>query len=287
MQAFERILCPVDFSDNSVKALQWTDYLAGKFGSTVFVLHVTAPYYPLSMEYGFDYEKHQNTVAEELAEFVAPLKAKHEVLHSTGDAAYKIADLALGLNISLVIMGTGGLNGPIHRLLGSTTEKVVRRCDVPVMTVAPSCHPIGQRETHRILMPLTSVTKTPKGYRELRNIVRVLDADVTLMHVVEFKDPMFDSNFDANPFLVTAVESATIEEQLKRIGQKLLDARSLQTVVGFGRPAQEVIKEADENKYDFIMMGARRRTFLTPFVESTAHSILSHSRVPVITVKVD
>jgi nucleotide-binding universal stress UspA family protein len=37
---FSKILCPVDLSENSVKALQWTEFLARKYNSEVVVLHV-------------------------------------------------------------------------------------------------------------------------------------------------------------------------------------------------------------------------------------------------------
>lgn len=287
MQAFEKILCPVDFSENSVKALQWTESLARKFGSEVIVLHVMDPY-PVAADLGFDYEKYQSVVTKDLNNFVMPLKIKHETLLSTGEAANKIVALAKSLNASLVVMGTSGLEGAAHKLLGSTTERVVRTGDVPVLTIAPACHGPGARETHKVLMPLSSVKKPPKGYGRLRSIVQALQAEVTLTHIVEFNNPMFDSNFDANPFLVTSYETSMLKDELQRIGMKILDMENPpEAMIGFGQPAQEIMKETEDEQYDFVLMGARKRTFLTRFVESTAYRILSHSKAPVITVKVD
>lgn len=287
MQGFEKILCPVDFSENSVKALQWTEYLAERFGSEVTVLHVMDPY-PVAADLGFDYEQYQSVVVKDLNNFVAPLKVKHETLLSTGEAAHKIAALASSLNTSLVVMGTGGLTGAAHKLLGSTTERVVRTAEVPVLTIAPSCRAPGRVDTHKVLMPLSSLKKPPKGYSRLRNIVQSLQAEVTLAHIVEFNNPMFDSNFDANPFLVTSYETSILKDELQRIGMKILDVdKAPEAVIGFGQPAQEIMKETGDERYDFVLMGAKRRTFLTRFVESTAYRILSHSKAPVITVKVD
>ena len=38
-------------------------------------------------------------------------------------------------NADVIVMGTRGLRGLSHVLLGSVTEKVVRRAPVPVLTV--------------------------------------------------------------------------------------------------------------------------------------------------------
>lgn len=287
MQAFEKILCPVDFSENSVKALQWTESLAGKYGSSVVVLHVMDPY-PVAADLGFDYEQYQSVVTKDLNNFVLPLKVKHETLLSTGEPASKIVALAESLNASLIVMGTSGLEGAAHKLLGSTTERVVRTSDVPVLTIAPSCRAPNSAESHKVLMPLSSVKKPPKGYGRLRSLVEALQAEVTVSHIVEFSNPMFDSNFDANPFLVTSYETSMLKDDLLRIGARILDTDiPPEAIIGFGQPAQEIMKETMDEKYDFVLMGARRRTFLSRFVESTAYRILSHSKAPVITVKVD
>lgn len=44
-------------------------------------------------------------------------------------------------DVDLVVMGTHGRTGPERAVLGSTTERVLRRADVPVLVVRATAHP--------------------------------------------------------------------------------------------------------------------------------------------------
>ncbi|WP_440007837.1 universal stress protein [Halomicrococcus sp. SG-WS-1] len=46
-----------------------------------------------------------------------------------------ICDYAESTDVDLVVMGTEGQTGLADRLLGSTTDRVIRLCDVPVLVV--------------------------------------------------------------------------------------------------------------------------------------------------------
>src|SRR3990172_2406681 len=124
MRVYDKILCPIDFSENSVHGMQWAEYLAKKYQSEVIVLHVME-FYPVGLmggDVGLDYDRYQASVLAKLTEFVAPLKARHEKMLSTGNPAQKISALASGLDARLIVMGTRGERGTAHRLLGSTAE---------------------------------------------------------------------------------------------------------------------------------------------------------------------
>src|SRR5574341_1753031 len=99
MRTFDRILCPTDFSEKSVKGLQWAEYLARKYDAEVMVLHVME-FYPVGLmggDAGTDYDRYQASVYSNLTEFVSPLKVRHEKMMSSGNPAQKIAALASGL----------------------------------------------------------------------------------------------------------------------------------------------------------------------------------------------
>ena len=53
----------------------------------------------------------------------------------TGGAAETIAGVAEGMGHDLVVMGSRGLTGLEHLLLGSVAEKVLRSCPAPLLTV--------------------------------------------------------------------------------------------------------------------------------------------------------
>jgi nucleotide-binding universal stress UspA family protein len=56
----------------------------------------------------------------------------------TGDPSDELLALAKELDASLVVLGTHGRSGLSHLLLGSTTEKLIRKSPLPVLVV-----PIG------------------------------------------------------------------------------------------------------------------------------------------------
>ena len=58
-----------------------------------------------------------------------------ESLLRAGAPADEILAVAKERNVDLIVMGTHGRKGFAHALLGSIAEKVLRRADLPVLTV--------------------------------------------------------------------------------------------------------------------------------------------------------
>ena len=66
--------------------------------------------------------------------------AEYEVLH--GDVADKIVDYAGRDKIDLIIMATHGHSGISRWVWGSTADRILRSCSMPVLVVrAPGCAP--------------------------------------------------------------------------------------------------------------------------------------------------
>jgi nucleotide-binding universal stress UspA family protein len=60
-----------------------------------------------------------------------------------GRAARAIVDLAETIEADLIVMGSAGRSGLPRLILGSVTERVLRKSPVPVLTV----HPPAEAET--------------------------------------------------------------------------------------------------------------------------------------------
>lgn len=144
MVKFGKVLCPVDFSEDSKVALRHAAGLARASGGELLVLHVVEPIlYPV--EYGMapvptvDLESTATANArkklEELVAGVAGggLVAKSRVIF--GRADQQICDAAKEGGFDLIVLATHGLTGLKHLLLGSVAERVVRHADCPVLTV--------------------------------------------------------------------------------------------------------------------------------------------------------
>ena len=145
-----RILVPTDFSKYSQNALKYAAAFAEKFDSQLYLLHVVqdlalfipdmvtvAPPIAPSVEQmttavraAFD----RLIEANQLERF----KIQREVRE--GNPFYEIIRFAKENEIDLILMGTHGHTGLAHMLLGSVTEKVVRKSPCPVLTVRDPEH---------------------------------------------------------------------------------------------------------------------------------------------------
>jgi nucleotide-binding universal stress UspA family protein len=137
-----RLLVPHDFSTHSLEALRLAASWAKALGASVTLLHVVEPVVfpqlyavdPLPEE-TFERARERSTAELEtvIAEVFAEVPAEAVVV--SGTAAETILVEAEAREADLVVMGSRGLSGLEHLLLGSVAEKVLRRSPVPLLTV--------------------------------------------------------------------------------------------------------------------------------------------------------
>jgi nucleotide-binding universal stress UspA family protein len=139
----ERILVPLDFSENTPALLEWAAHLAEEHGSRVILLHA----YHLPVEFqqlegaylppDF-WASVRSEAQEQLDEHTKPLRAKGIAVETAvceGYAATVIVEEAARRDADLIVIGTHGLSGLKHLLLGSIAERVVQKAPCPVLTV--------------------------------------------------------------------------------------------------------------------------------------------------------
>lgn len=67
-----------------------------------------------------------------------------QILRRAGAAFVELVRLAQEASVDLIVMATQGRSGISHLLMGSTTEKVVRKAPCPVLTVRRGEHLLRQ-----------------------------------------------------------------------------------------------------------------------------------------------
>ena len=143
MTRFERILVPIDFSDHSKEALDTAIQLAELFGSTIHLLHCyhiqTAGISPYGIVLPSGYYADLRDAAEKRLrdwhDILSKEGIKSESILSADSPSLAITLAAEEFKSDLIIMGTRGLSGLKHAMLGSVTERVVRLAPCPVLTV--------------------------------------------------------------------------------------------------------------------------------------------------------
>jgi nucleotide-binding universal stress UspA family protein len=140
-----RILVPTDFSKFSQHALMYAAAFAEKFGAELYLLHVVqdlALFIPdmVTVSPPLAPSVDQLTAAAGTAfdrllkENPLPGITVHREVRQ-GTPFYEIIRYAREIDVDLIIMGTHGHSGLAHVLLGSVSEKVVRKAPCPVLTV--------------------------------------------------------------------------------------------------------------------------------------------------------
>lgn len=143
--SIRHVLCPVDFSENSIRAVSTAVKFASLFGSDLHIVHII-PSYLIKEKWGVwktlgeeEKEKFDSTVHEEarsrLSSFCKDrgLEGKGEIRQ--GSPPKLISSVAEEKGCDLIVMGARGLSYLRSILIGSTTEAVLKSSPCPVLIV--------------------------------------------------------------------------------------------------------------------------------------------------------
>lgn len=140
---FRSILCPVDFSSSSRRALRSAAAIADHSGAALVVVYANDPLLVTAAATALHDRALVERSANELEQFVdRALRRRFRGLRwtcrvSIGAAPAQILKAARSVRADLIVMGTRGLNGAARWFVGSTTLSVLRRTTVPVLVVPP------------------------------------------------------------------------------------------------------------------------------------------------------
>jgi nucleotide-binding universal stress UspA family protein len=136
---YQKILCPIDFDENSSNALERAIEIARHFKAAIFLVHAV----PLVAQFGEVplpinlYQDQQEAALARLNEIASRKLSgiEHKTAVYTGDVAGSVLMALDQFQPDLLVMATHGRTGLAHFVLGSVAEAVVRRAGCPVLTI--------------------------------------------------------------------------------------------------------------------------------------------------------
>jgi universal stress protein A len=136
---YAKILCPVDFDDNSLAALDKAVEIARHFNSAIVLVHVVplvmqSSELPLPQELWEDQRRAAKAKLRDIARNQLG-GISHEAIVYIGDVARSIIQALANFSPDLLVMATHGRTGLAHFFLGSVAESVVRKANCPVLTI--------------------------------------------------------------------------------------------------------------------------------------------------------
>jgi nucleotide-binding universal stress UspA family protein len=289
------ILVATDFSPTAEVALAWAVELAAQHGAEIELLHAVT--FPPSVpdlaptpgpEFLAQVEEAARTRLEETA---ARLRGQGVTVGShlaLGTPSRVIVDRAAAIRALLIVLGTRGLTGWRHLLLGSTAERVVQGAATPVLAVHP-----GDQSRHRpvraILVPTDFSADAERAIETARRLLAPIESGARLILLHAYNLPVEYTAYGPVPTSLRYLEDSGLdaERRLFELSQKIEQAGlAVETVAREGDPAQVVVDEAAAREVDLIAMGTRGLSGLKHLLlGSTADRVVQLAHCPVLTVR--
>jgi nucleotide-binding universal stress UspA family protein len=305
-----KILLPIDGSEHSKRAIHFTGYLGASIGKDLrgisLLRVITGSYLSRHLAYidfRADVLKESDTFKrikeEHIEKNIKPLldetekilrdigvEAEIEKLIRDGDAANEIVTVANEGNFSTIIMASRGLSEIKGFFLGSVTNKVVHAVTrQTVYIIGNSILRDKACPIPKILIPVDGSSYSMKGVEHAACLIPDLKdslSKIILLRVINLALYMERLKEGIDP----EEEARKILDEAKTV---ILQAGAsegvIATKVRMGNPSEEILKEADEEDYNLIIMGRKGRTaFKDLILGGVSTTVLQHIQKQTIAI---
>jgi nucleotide-binding universal stress UspA family protein len=299
---FSKILCPIDFSDTSERALQYAAALAGSRRVPLELLHVIPaeeawPPFDAARLSGAPTRAPEPVSSEAILAHMRDVVARAGVagpapalLHEHGRVHDVIVRAAAAAPDTLLVMGTHGRSGFNRLFLGSVTEKVTRTAPCPVLTVPPLAPgtPSGPVSLACLLCPIDYSASARKALDVALSLARPVGGRVIVLHALEYLDPHDPPSY-VDPE-IRHRHQQFIDDARQRLQDELARHDTtgvrVETVVALNRAHREIVQRAAASAADLIVMGAQGGGAVELMVYgSTTQHVVRAAPCPVLTVR--
>jgi len=282
----KNVLVPTDFSVPSKMAVNYGVALARKFRARLTLMHAIGVQPLLSEATEIDphlEEELGQKALEQLSDLVAPEDQDDLDLQTVikiGGVQKAIINTIKEQHTDLVVLGTHG-HGRIGRLvLGSTTEGILRKLTIPVLTVRET----RQMNFRRILFATDLSESSVRALDFVLNLAGAFQAKVIAAHTVDKR--MISAVDDA---VRADLRDIAAHQAKGKLAMIVTEGRrrgvEVCTMLAEGTVADQILKSAEESNADIIVLatapkGAIERTV----IGTTAERVVREARIPVLSI---
>lgn len=300
------ILCPIDFSESSRRALDHAATIANWYGSRVTLLHVFTILPVVAYAEGGERLPAAPVLCTDRDALLTSVQtfADAEVGSSVpvtcdvaeGDIADTILSKACTLRSDLIVMGTHGRSGFERLVLGSITNKVLRRAECPVLSVpprVPDAVPIPSTLFKHIVCAVDFSTWSLRGLAYAMSLAQDADARLTVVHVIESPPEITRERHDQMTAGRQSLREYVAEAETDR--RRQLEDAVPETVRAYcrvdfvlptGKPSREILRIAAERDAGLIVAGAQGRGAIGRLVfGSTTDALVREAHCAVLTLR--
>jgi nucleotide-binding universal stress UspA family protein len=280
---FENILFPTDFTGASDAALPFALAIARWYGAKLIVAHavpppvpLTIPLEPIPLEMDAQWQEAQGLVDRRVHSDRLQ-GTRNAVVLEQGRIWSVLSDVIRRHSVDLIVLGTHGRHGLKKLVLGSSAEEIFRHAPCPVLTVGPEVSAVpGDLRLKHILFATDFSTGSLHALPYALSLAEENEAELTLLHSIP---------------LVPLHHQETVRDGAIRRLQSLVPSDAAdwcepQPMVRFELPVEAILRQAEDDHTDLIVMGVRQHAQLAADLPwGTAYEVVCRAACPVLTIR--
>lgn len=286
---YDRVLFPTDGSEGADEVLEHVLDVAAAYDATVHVLHVADTTRDSVLQIRGEVVDALEREGEQIVRRAAERADERRVETVTevlqGEPYSTIVEYASSRDVDIVVMPTHGRRGLERFLLGSTTERVVRRSDVPVLTVRPADPARIDYPYREILVPTDGSDAAREALSVGVDVTRAEGASLHLVSVVVLTGLGVDVRTDVQTTALEEGASRVLDDAAEFAADSGVEPAS--KTVEYGSSIHEaILSYIDEEDVSLVVVGTHGRTgFDRYLLGSVTEYLIRTSPIPVLTVR--
>ncbi|EMA46317.1 universal stress protein [Halococcus saccharolyticus] len=286
---FETILLPTDGSNGATVAVDHVLDIAAAHDATVHILNVADTTRDSVIQIQGDVVDVLEQEGEQIVRDAADRARQRGVTTVTevlqGEPYSTILDYAELRDVDVIAMPTHGRQGLERLLIGSTTERVVRRADIPVLTIRPDSDITVTHPYRNVLVPTDGSDCAREALETGVDVATEETAALHLLSVVDVTSLGVDVRIQMQVKFLEENATEIVEDATEFATDASVDPVSGSVVLGTSIHG-EILSYIDEHDVDLIVVGTHGRTgFDRYMLGSVTEKLVRTSPIPVLTVR--
>lgn len=188
MNIYKHILVPIDFSNDSIHALEYAILLANKFSYNIRLIHIKRQNADYNSSFNFqDFDEVLKSGVRDnfekiIESYQKKIKGNFDYRIREGRIYTEICNQAKYGDAEMVVMGTHGVSGFEEHWMGSNAFRVVSHSYCPVITVRNS---FSLQPLKKIVAPIDISLESRQKIPFLAKMAQLFDAELYILGVRE------------------------------------------------------------------------------------------------------
>ncbi len=277
-----KILVPIDFSEQAIIAFEQAQNLAKVFNAEITLLFIEEESGLIGRLFSDDNEQMERKKIHEqlqhkLDSFAKEAETKSgvrtETMISHGKIYDKVTEVAEMIGATFICMGTNGSIGIKKKFIGSNALRVVRESKIPVITIHGKNH---RRGCKNIVLPLDLTKETREKVNRSVEFAKHFGSTIRVVSVITSTDEFVVNRLTRQ---MDQVQKFIEKENVECTAEIIRSGRTGESV------ADSVIDYANKVKADLIIiMTQQELDFTEMFIGSAAQEMINNSEIPVMSI---